>query len=561
MVGSRINLHLTSQPQACIPTQTPKSCPSIKAEIGPGNKTKDRNLNNHRPTKTSTQIDPETRDSNLQVPDRGRAGNGGLNDNDFDRYTGSAAIHSTMHTQSMPPPTRTQGFDSAGLDYALEMPHNGLQGQAMAESSVGNAPAPKPNIVIHSEGDLASGPIIRRAGYSPHPGAPHNYQPPISHDYIYPPHGVHTWSHNPLSPVVGSEFQPTSVVAVPAPRRSLNFGAFLTPDPPRQISNIDLPPRPGTSPPQRTSVPNGRPWLLPNTGRRRSEQTWQSHGSQFDRVQLPQLPPALSLYPGNTDQIAENHSHAPPSLEVPRTQTQMQGNIRREANCAVETCELVTSQAPNYRPLANDTCTSRPVIRQPAVTSVQEGLGVHEPGQLQGHAPVNHHRQKQLGQQHHTVRQNQSNSDQIRHRASLQTQSATPTIQSGYSKEQINQQPQPLNLKPSTRVVPPTSECHGSGREITAKRKYSHSNPENSSAVKKRKVGGKDPRVTSTEPDSPLIPPSRCQQQNLSTAGQDCVYFDVNTWRGDNIVNQVIRHRLSVGNTHSPWNSQGGFPP
>ncbi|KEP46435.1 hypothetical protein V565_199100 [Rhizoctonia solani 123E] len=525
----------------------PRQFSSTKPMAVLANKAEDYELDHYQPTThydTSTQTASETLYSKPHALDR----DGDLNGNIDDPCVASTPVHSTIHTQSISPPIVPEGLNSAGLNYALEIPHNGLQGQIIAEGLVGNATAPKFNIV-HSEGGLA--PILRDNEAFPFSQRLDHCQPSASYDY--PPHSEYTWSNIPSSPVAQSEFQSTTVVAVPAPRRSLNFGAFLTPDPPCQISNIDLPSRPNTSPPRRTSAPNGRLRLLPNTGRRRSEQTWQSYGSLSDRAQLPQLLPPPSIDPVDTNQPGGSYSHAPPSLAISQTQTRGRDHIRPEVNYAVEsleTCGLISVEIPGCPPLANNDLTVRPLIQRPTASSVREELSVFNSGQLQGHALANSPVvRNQLSEQHDTE---QSNSDQMRQRAPLQTQSVVCTTQSKSPKQRLSQKSQSLDPGPPTQVIPSTTERHGSERKTATKRRYSHSNPENTSAAKKRKPDGKIPEVIITKPDT-LIQPSTCQNQNLPTTQQDCVYFDVNTWRGDNIANQGVLQDLSVGsNAHAP---------
>ncbi|KAL5631836.1 hypothetical protein ACGC1H_000023 [Rhizoctonia solani] len=520
------------------------SYPSTKPTTVLGNKAEDHDLNHSRPTthyNTSTQAAPETLYSRPHAPDR----DGALSGNEYHPFTANIPIHSTIHTQSMPPPMAPEGLSSAGLNYALEIPHNGLQSQIIAERSVGNAPVPKANIA-HSAGGLA--PTLRNTEGSSSSQRPDHCQPSASYDY--PPHGVHARSDIPPGPVARSEFQLTTVVAVPAPRRSLNFGAFLTPDPPCQISNIDLPSRPNTSPPQRTSSPNGRLRLLPNAGRRQSEQTWRLYDALPDRVQLPQPHPL----PRDTNQPGESYSHALPSLAVSQTQTRGQDKIWPEVNCTVETYDPISVEVSGYPPLANNAGTYRTRIQQPMASSVQAGLCVFKSDQLQGHALANPPVvRNQVDEQHNTTHQNQanSNSDQMRRRARLQTPSTTPTAQSN-PKQRLSQKSQPLDLGPSTQVVQSTTERQNSGRETATKRRCSRSSPENTGATKKRKVDGKTPEVIITKPDT-LIQPSTFQTQNLPTAQQHCVYFDVNTWRGDNTANQEVLQDLPVGNNvHAP---------
>ncbi|CUA70532.1 hypothetical protein RSOLAG22IIIB_08947 [Rhizoctonia solani] len=401
-----------------------------------------------------------------------------------------------MQVQAIPSPVLTQGPDLVGPDYALEIPRNSLQDQAIAENLVFRDTLLPKFDTVHASTPCNSDPSFRQG--------PFNY--PSSVPYEHSPHGVHTWSQTSPSPVARNEFQSTPILVVPAPQRSLNYGAFLTPDPPCQISNIDLPPRPGTSPLRQTSALNGKLRLLPNIGRRRSEQTWQSYGSQSDSVWLPELPPP----PEDIGQFGGNN-YAPSSLAV-----------------SVETHAL--------GPPTDNVRTHQFLIQQPVVSSTRERPSAPKPGPAQDHETA----KSTVCQNRSSKERRQSNPKQMHQRAIL------PSTQSGNTQERTNQKFWPPKIEPSTPVVSSATEEHSSWRTTTAKRIYSHSNPENTVPAKKRKVVGEISEVTSTEPESTPVTHSQSQEQNASKPGQDCVYFDVNTWRGDNIASQDVPQSLSV---------------
>ncbi|CAE7059398.1 unnamed protein product [Rhizoctonia solani] len=487
---------------------------STKPEITPEIMAVDHRSNNYPPSTahcdTSTWAIPETRYSDAYTSDREQAGIRAFATKP-QPSTSSAPIPSIMEPQAV-----NKGLNSVGPEYAPETPHGGSQSQVTVENSViGNVLTPRFES-LHIEGDLASRPIRHSTRSSSNQPPPNGPQPPY-----HPPHqDVHTWSHNLPTPVADNAFRSTPTVAVPAPRPYLNFGAFLTPDPPCQISNIDLAPRPGTSPPE--SVPNERLRLPPNVGRRRSEQTWRSCGYQIDRARIP----------SQTNQLPENHSYPSPSLTVQR-QVRAQGRVRREVNGAMGTCEPIPSQTPDCRPLTNN--NSQPPIQHSIY--IQGGLDIRKPSQ----PPESTLRRKQRGQQYHVVQQNQPNPEQMRQHVSPQIQS-TVTV---YSSDKTSQA---LSSAPCTQPVSMTTGQPSSERETVTKKRYSNGNCEDASVTKKRKVVGKDPEMIGTNPDAgSTLPPSQCSQQNLLTAEHDCVYFDVNSWRGDDIANSGARQSSSAG--------------
>ncbi|KAH7322333.1 hypothetical protein B0J17DRAFT_246320 [Rhizoctonia solani] len=302
-----------------------------------------------------------------------------------------------MHTQSMAVSSPTTGLNLASTRELQEV---------MTQSTLGNTSAPNFDTVNYSDRDP-----IHYPTYTHHSPERSSFNRSLL-DCCQPSASSNRSSHydthrsrNPPASIAGNEFQSTSVV-VPVPRRSFNFGAFLTPDPPYQTPNIDLPRRPGTSPPQQSSVPNGRCLLAPNTGRRQSEVTWQSYGSQFDRVQFPPVP---SCNPRSRNDIPEKHTHAPPISAAPQTQPSVQAQDPREDICAIATYGSISTQSIDSRPLPISACPPQFLIQRPSDSAIREGLGVRRPGESHGCTPTSSTlRRKRSVQQYHT-RQNKSN--------------------------------------------------------------------------------------------------------------------------------------------------------
>ncbi|CAE6526267.1 unnamed protein product [Rhizoctonia solani] len=510
---------------------------STQSEMASHDKAGEQYSNNYHLTKMdyslSKQVDSKRQDPDSQAPNRGRNGSRVLQAYEIAPYTTNVPAQSTMQPQSVPTHMMAQTSDLSGPDYAPGVQHT-LQGQELTENPTNDIPVLTLDTAAH-ERDLAPPGHLALQNLG-HQSLPNYCQPSAS---SHPPQfATPTWSLNPLIPVAGADFLSVPVVAVPAPRRSLNFGAFLTPDPPYQISNLDLPPRPGTSPPQRISVPNGRSRLLPNTGRRQSEQTWQSYYSQPDHTQLP---PPPSDHIEDTNHL-ENYTHIP---AVSRRQTWVQGQAQFVDNRAPVNYGPVPAQAPNGRALTNN-----------------EGQGVWKPKQLQhstSAAPTLY--REHLGQQRRTTQQNQSDAGQTPQKPSLQTQREL-TTQSRDGQERTNQQPQALNSKASTQATPLVAERHSSERQVATKRGHGQGNPDNTAMPKKRKVVAKGPEATNPNTQlDPLVPPSQFQQQNSSMIGSDCVYFDANTWRGDDIANRGVRENDQAGSNtqNQPQGGHSGF--
>ncbi|CAE6422726.1 unnamed protein product [Rhizoctonia solani] len=514
------------------------------------NKLKGPGLNKHRSTKayrnSSTQTDPKKQVHESQPPSRSKSASKIFSAQEVVVHGSCLPVDPVVHTQSMAAPS-TSELSSAT---AQKLPPDCLQAQQLAQNALDCTSTPNFNTVNYSERD----PV-------PYP-SPHNPEQPSFNQSIlnhwqssassnHPSHlDTHTQSRNPPILIAGNEFQPMSVVAVPVPRRSFNFGAFLTPGPPCQTPNIDLPRRPGTSPPQRLSAPSGRCNLIPNTTRRQSEQTWKLYGSQFDRVQLPPVP---SCNPRSRSNIREKDPHAPPISIVPRTRTWVQAQDPCEDNCVIATYGPVSTQATDNRPFLIDSYPSQSSVQQPTASSDREGLHVRKPGQSHSSARSSMLRQKQSDQQSH-VRQNKSNPDQVHLKPNIQTQSAASTTHREDIKEQINQQPQALSSEGPARTTLSTAGVESFRRKSPTKRRHSHSNPGDTDGAKRRKVADNDPEVINTQTNT-LVPFNQYQQQNLPISDHGCVYFDVNTWRGGDAIEQAVQQSNLVG-SNFPTQSQ-----
>ncbi|KAJ1305706.1 hypothetical protein OPQ81_010441 [Rhizoctonia solani] len=483
----------------------------------------------------STQTDPKKQDSGTQDLDGSRVGNI-FSANEVGPYAGNASVHPPTHTEWMHIPMTTQVPESLDPKHAPGMP-NGLHGSLSADNPAGAMSAPTLDINIQSAEGQPPLSILHNPGSTSFTQSLTPHHQPFPSDNFPNYYESCTWSDNQLIPVASSEIQRT--VAVPEPRRSLNFSAFLTPDPPRQHSNIDLPPRPDTSPPQQTSALDGGSRLLPNiaAGRRQSEQAWQSYSSQFDWVQ----PPGAPRYPENLNYLEGNYAYPPQAPEVPQTQPWVHGESQSEGGFASANYGQAPVRNPKDRPLTTAACTSQLPFKERPATGLQGGLGNRKPGKPQRRTIANSTLRPKAGKQQHTVQQNQldSQSDLMLKRP-ITREPVSPTVRSKYTQDWIAQQPHIPSSKPLTQTAPFTIQQHRFKGEPATNRKHGDSKPDDISVAKKRKVAVKDPEVTNTKPDAR-------RQHNLSTVEDDCGHFDANTWRSYDIPNQDVRQSIPTG--------------
>ncbi|CAE6390491.1 unnamed protein product [Rhizoctonia solani] len=475
-------------------------------------------------------------------------------------YNDDAIAHSTGGAQFLSDSMVVQVFDSADPDYILRtsnMQQNDLQGQVVPENSAAHTHAPTqtlnqwsgtnqilttPQVYCPTNAvmSVAECPEYFATPHSPRCPTPNQSHP--THCQPSPPrnsplhYATHVRPQNSPMLVTTTEFQSTSVLNnflnAPAPQRYFAPGASLTPDPPQQSPNIDLPRRPRTSSP---AAPNERPRFLsatmPNTGRRVSDQSWQLYRTRCDRIQLPSLPPGCTM---NTNHVGDNYSLVPQNSRSLPHRAPTRGQAQRGGNFIS-----------NYGP-----APEVDVSNHGSLTNNARVIGAGEAQNHKSASPAL--RRRQPGQQHQAIAisQSQLGPGLNRNHEGLRTQSEPepPTIQSKNAQGQVNQQIQVPNHQSSTRVLPSATEQNGSGTKTAPKRRRSRSSADGTEVVKKQKVTVENPEAARKQSDA-LTMPSQGQQQGLSIARQDCVYFDVNSWRSSdtNITNQLVPQSISSG--------------